>query len=267
MKQGKDRPIVTFAVGIVCILIFAGIRFLNFASEPETAIFLGAYYKPFIIAGEFWRFLTAGFVHIDLWHILMNMLALRNLGMFMEKITGRWRYLVILLLSIIGGNVFFFIMSHQTYAVGLSGGLYGLMAGYTLLILYSGSWRDPRIMSSLISTYLINLMINFMPQVAAAAHAGGFFTGLLVTGILLPLKDKKAKYHYGFCLLLMIAAMGYLLPKNAFIDEDKIYARSDIMVLRYEKEIGLAQHAGKIAANLDTIYTVDYQIYKKVMED
>ena len=65
----------------------------------------------------------------------------------------------------------------------------------------------------------------------------------------------------------MIAAMGYLLPKNAFIDEDKIYARSDIMVLRYEKEIGLAQHAGKIAANLDTIYTVDYQIYKRVMED
>jgi membrane associated rhomboid family serine protease len=77
---GKDRPIVTFAVGIVCILIFAGIRFLNFASEAEAAIFLGAYYKPFIIAGEFWRFLTAGFVHIDLWHILMNMLALRNLG-------------------------------------------------------------------------------------------------------------------------------------------------------------------------------------------
>ena len=75
-------------------ILFAGIRFLNFASEPETAIFLGAYYKPFIIAGEFWRFLTAGFVHIDLWHILMNMLALRNLGMFMEKITGRWRYLV-----------------------------------------------------------------------------------------------------------------------------------------------------------------------------
>ena len=61
--------------------------------------------------------------------------------------------------------------------------------------------------------------------------------------------------------------MVYLVPQNAFIDSEHVYALSDIRILRYEKQIGFGDHAARIAQKLDTIYTENYDIYNKVMED
>ncbi len=267
MKNAKNQPLVTYIVFGICVIVFLAIHFFNISTESETAILFGAFYKPFIIAGEYWRLLTVGFVHAGVWHLFMNMMALMNLGRFMEKLVGTWRCLMILLLSVIGGSLFYFIGSKGTFAVGLSGGLYGLMAGYALIVIYSGSWHDPQVASGLIRTCLINAMINFMPGVAATAHVGGFFTGLLVTGAVLPFKEKKQSLHFRLAMIAMCFGMGYLVPRSAYIDSDHIYALSDIRVLRFEKEHGLRDHAAKIAQKLDTIYTEDYSIYERVMED
>lgn len=267
MKQFKGQPPVSTVMFVLCCMVCLAIQVFNISSQSETAILLGAYYKPFIIAGEFWRLLSVGFVHISIWHLFMNMMALLNLGRFMEKTVGSWRYALILLLSVVGGSAFYFITSRNTFAVGLSGGLYGLMAGYTLLIWYSGTWKNPAVMSALIRTYMINIMINFIPGIAVGAHIGGFFTGLLMTGMLLPLKDKRAKYHYALALVLLCGAMAWLMPKNTYIEAERVYALSDIRILRFEKEHGLEKHAAQMAANLDTIYTDSYYIYERVMED
>lgn len=267
MKNVKNEPLATYIVLGICVIVFLAIQLLNISTESETSILLGAYYKPFIIAGEYWRMLTVGFVHVSVWHLLMNMMALMNLGRFMEKTVGSWRYVLILLLSIIGGSCFFFIGSKSTFAVGLSGGLYGLMAGYTLLVYISGTWRNPAVMSSLIRTYLINAMINFMPGIAASAHIGGFFTGLLVTGAILPFQEKKISLHFRTAMIVFCFGMGFLIPRSAYIASDSIYALSDVRILRYEKEHGFAGHAARIAQKLDTIYTENYSIYERVMED
>lgn len=267
MKYVKKESFVSYAVIGICVIVFLAIHFLNISTETETSILLGAYYKPFIIAGEYWRLLTVGFVHVSVWHLLMNMTAMWNIGRVMEKLVGSWRCLAILLLSVIGGSIFFFIGSRHTFAVGLSGGLYGLMAGYTLLVYYSGSWHEPAVMNSLVRTLLINAMINFMPGVAAAAHIGGFFTGLLVTGALLPFKEKKQTLHFRLAMIVMCFGMGMMMPRSAYISSENVYALTDIRILRYEKEHGLRNHAAKIAEKLDTIYTDDHAIYARVMED
>lgn len=267
MKIKTQKPYATYTLIAMCTVVWIMINVLNFSTTTETAILFGAYYKPFIIAGEYWRFLSVGLVHISLWHLFMNMMALYNLGTFMEKIVGSVKYTVILLLSIIGGSAFYFITSRNTMAVGLSGGLYGLMAGYTLLIWYSGVWKDPTVRSNLLRTYMINLLINFMPGVAAAAHLGGYFTGLLVTGMLIQVKGKDVRPRYAAAFGLMCAAMIYMIPQNAFIDSDHVYVLSDVRVLRYEKALGLEEHAGKIAQELDKIYPDEYDIYRSVMED
>ena len=267
MKNLNNKPLATYAVMIICFIVFVLTNFFPVSTPSETSILLGAYYKPFIIAGEYWRLLTVGFTHVSLWHLFVNMMALMNLGRFMEKIVGSWRYAAILLLSVIGGSAFYFITSRNTFAVGLSGGLYGLMAGYTLIVCYSGSWKNPQVMSALIRTYMINLMINFIPGVAAGAHAGGFFTGLLLTGLLLPQKEKRNNMHFGLALAALIGVMAYLVPQNAFIDSEHVYALTDVRILRYEKQIGFGDHAARIAQKLDTIYTDNYDIYNKVMED
>jgi len=72
-------------------------------------------------------------------------------------------------------------LSDARLAVGLSGGLYGLMISYLLLLLLYGS-VNPR---SLIYMVVINLLINLSPNVAWQAHLGGAVTGLALTIIFL----------------------------------------------------------------------------------
>jgi membrane associated rhomboid family serine protease len=80
-----------------------------------------------VLADHWWRLISGGFVHIGLLHLLMNMYALRILGADCEWIWGRWRYLTLYLLSLLGGSA-----AALTTAVnvgGASGALCGLLAG------------------------------------------------------------------------------------------------------------------------------------------
>lgn len=145
-------------------------------------ILFGAYYKPFILAGEYWRFLTVGFVHANIWHLLMNMMSLYALGRALEPIMKRWKYMVLLLGSTVGSAVFLFVVQGNVLAVGISGGQpSGLMTTYFILLYRTGGLKDSRIRRIMISTLVMNLLINFMPGVSWVAHLGGTIAGFFLT--------------------------------------------------------------------------------------
>ena len=258
--KAKPKITATFIITLICAVITLLIAFLPFGeTETERAIFFGAYYKAFVIAGEWFRMLTCGFVHVSVLHLLMNMFSLSILGKAMETSLGIRNYLILLLSSIIGGSVFLFCTSGNTVGVGLSGGLYGLLAAYILLVAKAGALKIPQVRNGVLQTVLINLFINFMPGVAWRAHFGGAITGLILIMILKPdPNDKKQRLHASAALvLLMIGAAGFCI-RSSTVDSSEIYLLTDLRILKMEDSIGLHEHAGHMASNLDKLYDVTY---------
>lgn len=178
---------VWLAVLAVCAIVFFYILSGDISSGKDKlnrAIRCGCYDRERIRRGQWWRLVTVGFTHIQPWHIAMNLLALYNLR-FLETFFGHAWYALILFGSVLGGSILEYTISKVRYSVGLSGGLYGLMFGYFLILL---TYRSVSGLRSIAMTLALNLFINFMPGIAWQAHVGGAITGMVLTQIFLLLR-------------------------------------------------------------------------------
>ena len=129
---------------------------------------------------QVYRFVTSGFLHGGLVHLVLNMDALRQLPSWLETGLGHALYLTTYLLAIVGGNIFhsMTIVDRTTLCLGASGGicgLYGLM--YVSLIRmgnHTAAWRIIRGMGLL---FVWGMLLS---NISNAAHVGGFITGIVV---------------------------------------------------------------------------------------
>ncbi|MBP3868129.1 MAG: rhomboid family intramembrane serine protease [Solobacterium sp.] len=175
--------IVTWVAIAACVGCFL---LINRSLSPiDKAVELGALLPLRVKRGEYWRLLTAGFLHIQPLHLLMNMYALYSYGS-LERAFGPALFGTILLLSIIGGNVLSaFLGSEDAITLGISGGLYGLLAAYMVLLYKLGMLQQPGVQSSLLRVLIVNLVINLFPNVSRQGHAGGFLTGFAIAMLVL----------------------------------------------------------------------------------
>jgi membrane associated rhomboid family serine protease len=123
---------------------------------------------------QFARLITSAFVHLNLIHIALNMLALGFIGPFLERAMGWWRYLALYLLAALGGSVLVYLVGSQFGAVaGASGAIYGLFAAS--LVLGRRLQLDTR---SLLVTIGVNFFFTFsLSGISIEGHIGGFVAG------------------------------------------------------------------------------------------
>ena len=176
---------VTFIIILICVLNFIReYQLQRYDSEDVALQKCGALIKPLSSNKELYRLLTAGFAHMSVGHLLMNLYCMYNLGCYIEMLLGHGMFLVLILGSIIVGNICaLFIGNDISISAGLSGGIYGLLAFELKLILMLGGISAVLSNRSLMITILINLSFNFMPGVGWKAHLGGFIFGLLFSTI------------------------------------------------------------------------------------
>lgn len=154
----------------------------------------GALTKPGVMAGEWWRLLTAMFLHVGILHIAFNGLALYSLGIQLEQLMGSKRFLLIFFLTGLGGNVLTLLVN-PVPSVGASGGIFGLL-GALIAFFYRnrdrlGPWGQANLRSLLITAGL-NFLITFsIPQVNQMAHLGGLVAGLFLGYFLSPWHVRK----------------------------------------------------------------------------
>ncbi len=267
MKRRQKTPVTTGLI-VLCALVWLGVNFLPMGelTEASRAILFGAYYKILICAGEWWRLLTVGFVHSSYWHLLMNMYSLHNLGRILEIRYGVLRYLTVLFVSVIGGSLFMFVMEGNTVGVGLSGGLYGLMASLIITLVKNGSWKHPVLRAYLLQIITINLLINFAPGIAYTAHLGGFLTGALLTVIL----DRQESFtgvriHGLIAGMILIGVLIWRIPQSTYIRKDERYLGTDSDILVFYRDHGLENYAMKLAKKIDSQYDTIY--LEEILED
>lgn len=250
----RSRPIATYILIVVCTVITIAIHFVSFGNTTENAIVFGAFYRPFLLAGEWWRLFTVGLVHIEWTHLLMNMVAFFTLGNVLEIVLGWKKYLILLFMSTIGGSLFSLLLSDATVAVGLSAGLYGLMGCFAWFLYQNAALlQDPKVKRELVETISLNLIMNFLPGVGWQAHLGGFLFGFLLS--MLIFTSKKSLKILTLVALTSFTIFLTIVPKK--IDKEKIYLATDIKILDWYNDIGLQSYTNQHAKKLDDLYEID----------
>lgn len=256
MKQRKT--VATNVIIAICFVVWLFIQLFPSDSTITNSILIGAFYKPFVLAGEYWRLLTVGFVHVELWHLAMNMMALLSLGKIFEPLLGVRRYLLILIPSIIVGSLFVLSSPENSFVVGISGGIYGLLAAYITLILRTGGWRMPPVRAALMNMLFINLLLNFLPNISVHAHLGGFVTGLIMYGFITTEKEEVYKrINHIVALTGLVAVLCFILWQNRSIPTRLRYLGTDYNVLQILHDGPLHDYSYFLAERLDTVYGLD----------
>lgn len=160
-------------------------------------------FVPLAVYTEPWRMITAGFAHSESnpLHVLLNMYSLYVFGTLLEPMLGRLRFLAIWLISIFGGSVaVMFLNTPDTWVIGASSGVFGLMAAYFVVLRAIG--QSSQGMMGLIA---INLVFGFlMPGVSWQAHLGGLFAGGALTAVYAQTRNKKSAQLVGAILVFLV---------------------------------------------------------------
>lgn len=195
MRQ-KPEAVCTTVIIVINVAVFL---ILSLFGNTEDAVFMlqhGAMYEPMVTQQhEFYRIFTSMFLHFGITHLLNNMVLLGALGWNLELEIGKIRFLIIYLVSGIGGNLLslYFGISAETYAVsaGASGEIFGLM-GALLYVVIANRGRLGRLSGrGMLFMVVLSLYFGFTSSgVDNWAHIGGLITGFVMAVILYRRKDS-----------------------------------------------------------------------------
>lgn len=161
----------------VMILLINGILFI--ASYMDSDVLrAGGSVPAIMMQGQWWRLITAGFLHGGIFHILMNSWVLFDLGAEVELIYGTSRLIVFYFISTVTG---FWLSSHIGFhmSVGSSAGIFGLI-GAMLAFGVTDKSSLGMMVKSVYGRWLIYcVVLSFLPGVDFLAHGGGFAGGFI----------------------------------------------------------------------------------------
>jgi rhomboid protease GluP len=184
----------------------------------------GADYGPYITAGQWWRPLTAMFVHGGAPHLCMNMLVLMQIGPLVERLLGNRRFAVVYLISGLCASLASIVWNPYAVSAGASGailGVFGVLIAY--LARYHGS-IPPEVSKPLRKSAAIFVVLNvalglLLKRVDVAGHVAGFLAGagaaLLVARPLTANEPPAPVSREMFLLVVgfgMVAGAAALLP-------------------------------------------------------
>jgi membrane associated rhomboid family serine protease len=149
----------------------------RFGNIPGPALLPGQGPLAGVAVGEYYRLVTAAFLHAGLLHLALNMVALFVLGPPLEAALGRVRFLALYLLSALGGSVAAYLLAPpNTLGVGASGAIFGLFGAYAVVVRRLGGDIGP-----ILGLLAVNLVITFaVPFIDWRAHLGGLATGAVL---------------------------------------------------------------------------------------
>lgn len=166
----------------VAVYLFTATQALGGFSQPgdgSSSLFRDWQLLPLAVHAQdgYYRLLTSAFLHISLLHVASNMLALGIIGPPLERFLGHWRFVVLYLLSALGGSAAVFAFGQvYTPVAGASGAVFGLFGASLALV------RKLRIDPQwLIGIIVLNFVFTFsIHNISKLGHIGGFVTGLAV---------------------------------------------------------------------------------------
>ena len=185
------RPRVTQVLLGILVLVFLYEQYVAGGSENSDVLrSLGAKQNADILAGQYWRLLTAMFLHAGFLHIAFNGYALLIFGQQVESFYGPWRFLAIYFIAGLAGSIASFAFSPHL-SVGASGAIFGIIGALGAFFFFhrkllGGAGRAQLL--NAVAMIALNLLLGFSQSgsIDNFAHMGGLIGGGLAALLLAP---------------------------------------------------------------------------------
>ncbi|MFG2868023.1 rhomboid family intramembrane serine protease [Streptomyces sp. NPDC048338] len=179
---------------------------IGYAYDPGLGEVVG------VADGEWYRLLTATFLHQEIPHFVFNMLGLWIIGGIVEPELGRLRYVVLCLLSGLSGTALAYLLAAPNQpSLGASGIVFGLIGAWAVLA------RRRRYDMRPVALFVgLSLLLTFTrPGISWEAHIGGLVGGALVAyGLLHAPRAKRDLVQYAACGLVLVIDLGMILTRS-----------------------------------------------------
>jgi membrane associated rhomboid family serine protease len=166
-----------------------------------------------VAEGQWYRLLTAMFLHAGVVHILFNMLSLWWIGGPLEAAFGRVRYITLYFVSGLAGSALTYLLAAPNQpSLGASGAIFGLFGATAVLMRRLNYDLRP-----IIVLLVINLIFTFSPGfgIAWQAHIGGLVAGVVVGyGMVHAPRTRRLPVQYGVCALVFLASVALVLVRT-----------------------------------------------------
>ena len=201
IKRYFKKSPVTCSLIAICIVLYI-ISFMRYGIEMSAmeGLEFGGYNPLYVCFNyEYYRIITSQFIHFGIMHLLMNCYSLYGIGMFIESVFSKKKFLIITISSLITttGIPYLLFLINEFEANVVSGGISGVVFGMigalaALAIVYKDVFLH--VFKQLSSNLILMLIISFIvPSVSLSGHLSGFIGGFISTYILIYLKNKKTK--------------------------------------------------------------------------
>ena len=214
-RMGRLPPVTLVILALLAAIFVAEVR-TGALDSRASIIAIGALARERVVAGEYWRLLTAPWLHGGAGHLVGNGIALYILGMVCEAAFGRAQLVVLYVLSGLTGSIVSMLMSAGP-SVGASGAIFGLQGAAIVLLRRERDRllvRDRRVGFVLLIWAVYTIAGGLTePFIDNGAHIGGALGGALVAlrlhpVVLSPLPPERAAAVRRW-LLLVVALLAY----------------------------------------------------------
>jgi membrane associated rhomboid family serine protease/Flp pilus assembly protein TadD len=203
--------LVAINVGVFLAMVISGVSIID--PKPEQLLRWGADYGPYTLHGQYWRTITAAFVHIGIIHIGMNMWCLLYLGLLAQRLFGNLVTFCIYIITGVGASLLSLAWNPMGISAGASGAIFGI-AGALITTLYSGKVGIPKeelrgVLKSVVLFAVYNLIYGMRSGIDNMGHLGGLITGLFI-GIFLARSfsmERESRLHFQQIALLAVACL------------------------------------------------------------
>ena len=184
------RAPVTLALVALNIVFFLWTEVNGSSEDIQNMYRWGAMYGPAITEDhEYWRLVTAAFLHFGISHIANNMFLLLLMGDRLERALGHVKYLILYLVSAVGANLFSMVLDlrldpetfYRTVSAGASGAVFGVIGGLLWAVVRNrGRLEDLSARQMMIFAGLSFYYGLTAAGVDSKAHFGGLVTGFVM---------------------------------------------------------------------------------------
>ena len=181
--EGTGALVTKILIGINVLVFLANLaqgssfRQTSGSIFEKGALFISVPFYPGGLAeGEWWRLLTAAFLHGSLIHLGLNMFVLWFIGAPVEQAIGRGRFLALYIVSGLAGSAGALLFSPNAVTVGASGAIFGILGAALVL-----EWQRSYVLGGqALGLIVINLVLTFaIPNISVGGHLGGLLGGAL----------------------------------------------------------------------------------------
>ncbi len=181
------HPVTTVLLTLNALMVIVVLWFGGFGLD--VLVRTGAIWPPLLtIGGQWYRLVTAMFLHGSLLHFLMNSLVLYYLGSHLERLLGGLKYGVFYMLTgIVSSLAVVWLGNQNAVTIGASGALFGVIGALLYLTFVRPAWFQGTAIRQIRQLVIINLVLTFaIPNISVTGHIGGFLSGLLLITLLVP---------------------------------------------------------------------------------